>query len=311
MPIKFRNLVLFFLLLFSMPVAFAQSDVDYTAPVPLYMLVNVKARFRTDIRMWMYDDRASDVLLTKAYESPDEIAFYCGEIISNPPHFLYVERYYPGNLYPVKESLGYLAYPYPVSQEALNQSPVDLPIPYEEFGHQIGIDTNLVCRFVYVMVAPWKPTSPSEGGIICANEVLTIRSVNNKEAPSDDQYLKSTVEYEYNVADSSEWHSCNSASLFYGGGDSEVSFRPQDKIISVRDATIKKKLRFRCRQKAEYSDGHIFYSPYSEPTGYVEIHPPAPFVDESRIVKTAACPTENNGTITVPSGAVKSNFSRM
>ncbi|MVT08146.1 T9SS type A sorting domain-containing protein [Chitinophaga tropicalis] len=308
MPVKHFNPVLFFLLLFSVPVTFAQTGY-YTSPVPLYMLVDAKTNFPRDNHIWYYDEYGNYNLVTKVNESPEEIALYCGGILRNPPHAFYMERTPGSVIYPWgAEFLGYLAYPYPVSQEALNQSPVDLPMPYEDFG-SILPDAPVVCRFVYVMVAPWKPTTPSEGGIVCANETLTVRTDNNKDIPMGDSYVENVMVFEYNVADSAEWIPYDSAGMYWDGAISSVY--PQDKIASVRNATIKKKLRFRCRQKAAYLNGKIYYSPYSQPTGYLEIHPPAPSVDVSRIVKTAACPTENNGTITVPSGAVKSNFSRM
>ena len=54
MPVKFFSLVIFSLLLLNTPAAVAQSYVDYTSPVPLYMLIYAKRNLRMYSRMWIY-----------------------------------------------------------------------------------------------------------------------------------------------------------------------------------------------------------------------------------------------------------------
>ncbi len=151
-------------------------------------------------------------------------------------------------------------------------------------------------RFVYIMNPPNDIiASVAPNSTICADDAFTLYFSSERPLFYDNIVLTSVL-WEYHISGEPDWHLYDRGSL---QGYNSL-FRPLSVLGAVSGPV---NVQFRCRIQAEYPDA-LYFSPYSNPTGYYTIIPEPPTVNAGAIQVTPACHGQSNGKITVPGSAI-------
>ncbi|KAA2242742.1 T9SS type A sorting domain-containing protein [Chitinophaga agrisoli] len=185
---------------------------------------------------------------------------------------------------------------YPVMPQGGNLSFYGEHYHYNIFG-------DYSVRFVYIMNPPNNiMASVASNSQTCANDAITLYFSSERPLFTDNIVLTSVL-WEYRVSGEADWHLYDRGSL---QGYNSV-FQPLSVLGAVSGPV---NVQFRCRIQAEYPDA-LFFSPYSNPSGYYTIIPEPPRVNAGAIQVTPACHGQSNGKIALPGSAITANSSNM